>query len=354
MDEGVEFYVTKLVCGVLIFIVDLFFVLVPRSAKTFFNNHKSTISCITGGVLISSALMQLLQQADFEVHEKLKGFFDIFPLVHFVCCAGFMLAAIIEGGLRMFELYKNLYIIPAGDGNEKCEIINGTLICAPDCEGKCEGRRRQKAMVRAHVTPLLLVAGDEESIASHATTVMLENQVTHKSEYEIDKDDNICEVQRGKRIPGVVLTIALSISNFVTGLVIGAQQRRMPTIIVTIAAIGNDWAEAIALALVIQAAFRAHPASQANWCLVVYLSSTQIGILIGSLLQLFIESDNDSANLAGALTALAAGFFLYVATINMIAEETKVKEDDTIKSLAKKYLCILLGFVLIILVVYVA
>lgn len=354
-NEGLEFYITKIICGVLILVVDLIFVLIPRTARAFFDRHTSAIACVTGGILVSSALMQLLQQADLEVHEKVKGFFELFPLEHFMCCVGFMVAMIIEGSLRTFELYKNLYIIPPDTNKEKCEIIGGTLVCTPECEGKCEGRRRQKAMVRAHVSPIL-VTGDEESIASHTTTfpggIPLEQEITHKSEYEIDEEGSILDVKKGKRIPGVVLTVALSISNFVTGLVIGAQLERMPTIIVTVAAIGNDWAEAIALALTLQSSFRAHPPRQLNICLLFYLISTQVGIAIGSCIQVFVESEKTSGTIAGALTALAAGFFLYVATINMIAEETKVKDDDTVFSLLKKYAFVIVGFLSIILIVY--
>ena len=112
----------------------------------------------------------------------------------------------------------------------------------------------------------------------------------------------------------MMLFLSLTFHSFIAGLVLGARQDMLTIFVAIIAhkgfasfALGCSFARTSATAVSTRAA--------CGW-IVAFGCVTPVGVLLGGLLSSFSES-----NALYSLTALAAGTFLYVGAVEVIAKE---------------------------------
>ena len=129
------------------------------------------------------------------------------------------------------------------------------------------------------------------------------------------RDENVAP---SNLLAATLLTLALSTHSLIAGDRVGAESLRSQAVVLLLAILAHKAAAAFALAVAfIRAAF---PRSQVMLVVILFACVTPCGVIAGSILSNVLEADAGRwfECISGSL---AAGTFIYVATIDVIADE---------------------------------
>jgi len=156
---------------------------------------------------------------------------------------------------------------------------------------------------------------------SHTLTGHETLLVRHKLLPEEDGEhrDRIIEhvLPRKRKIP-YMLFVVLGLESAVSGCALGFQNTFMEVLVLCIAIASHIWAEAFTLCTALLKAKVSD--GNAFKAMVVYSFITPLSTLLGMVLAIFLTGVFLEV-LSSVLIALAAGVFVYVATIEIMAEE---------------------------------
>lgn len=133
----------------------------------------------------------------------------------------------------------------------------------------------------------------------------------------------------------MVLTAVLSFHSFMGGVALGVQTGVHETVLVWLAIVTHKWVEAFSLGVNFVKSnlnFNTH-------CkfLIPFAASSPAGIAFGWAVHSSVSDDSAKVCVA-VLDAVASGTFIYIATVDLIAEEIAGKD------IIKKYICLVAGF----------
>lgn len=127
-------------------------------------------------------------------------------------------------------------------------------------------------------------------------------------------------VAPGTVLTATVLTLALSIHSLIAGIALGAESLGGQVIVLLLAILAHKSAAAFALSVALHRA--ALPRSRVLFVLVLFACVTPGGVIAGLILSNALQAAAGRW-LECTFDALAAGTFIYVATIDVIAGEAK-------------------------------
>lgn len=115
-----------------------------------------------------------------------------------------------------------------------------------------------------------------------------------------------------------LLLMALSIHSVLAGLALGAQTQTAGFVVVLVAIVAHKSSAAFALGVNL---FRAGlTLRRALWLIVVFATMTPIGILLGTAITAALDARGEQV-FEAVFDAIAAGTFLYIASLDIIREE---------------------------------
>lgn len=123
-------------------------------------------------------------------------------------------------------------------------------------------------------------------------------------------------VRRG--LAAYAVLTALSIHSLVAGLALGTQTELAGALVIFLAILSHKSVEGFALG--VSLVRDGMPARRAWGLLAVFSAATPVGILVGATLDQWLEGPVQRA-LQATFLALAAGTFVYVATLDMLRDE---------------------------------
>lgn len=181
-------------------------------------------------------------------------------------------------------------------------------------------------------------------LSGHETLV-----VRHKllpEEEQGDHRDRIIEhvLPRKRKIP-YMLFIVLGMESAVSGCALGFQKTLLDVLVLFIAIASHIWAEAFTLCTALLKAKVSD--GTAFKAMLGFSFITPLSTLLGLVLAIFLDTDGVDIT-SSILIALAAGVFVYVATIEIMAEEfngSHLKWTKLAYMLAGFLFMTLLGFV---------
>jgi zinc transporter 1/2/3 len=141
------------------------------------------------------------------------------------------------------------------------------------------------------------------------------DQVTHGS-HELAGELGVHAVDR--QLSAYILLAGLSIHSVLAGMALGAQRTLPGALSIFLAILAHKSTEGFALGV----SLARHRAiyQRAEKLLVVFAAATPLGIVAGTLLSDALSS-HGAAIFDAALTAIAAGTFIYIASLDIISEE---------------------------------
>lgn len=135
-----------------------------------------------------------------------------------------------------------------------------------------------------------------------------------------------------------VLTLVLSIHSIITGIALGAEDTVSMAFVIVVAVLAHKGSAAFALSISLQ---RAGATRAAVWRTVILFSfMTPIGLLAGASLT-WLLTETTGEVFEAIFDALAAGTFLYVASMEIIEEEFSQGQRRV-----AKFACVTLGLAL--------
>jgi zinc transporter ZupT len=136
----------------------------------------------------------------------------------------------------------------------------------------------------------------------------------------------------------IILMIVLSVHSFIAGLAMGVQSTLGATIDIFVAIIAHKWVEAFALGISMMR--DGVPPMRMVWLAALYSIMSPFGSLIGTILMALLE-DNAAAIFTAITTGIAAGTFVYIAVVDILAPEFMYSRDKYLK-----FLFTVVGFIL--------
>ena len=132
-------------------------------------------------------------------------------------------------------------------------------------------------------------------------------------------------LQMRQSIYPYVLLALLSIHSVIAGITLGLESHVVSSFAIMLGILSHKGSAAFALMVSVhEAGIRAR---QQKTMLAIFATMTPIGILIGLLAAFFLtENETITALIEGSFNALAAGTFIYVATIEIIDAELSTRE----------------------------
>lgn len=135
-----------------------------------------------------------------------------------------------------------------------------------------------------------------------------------------------------------VLTLVLSIHSIITGIALGAEDTVSMAFVIVVAVLAHKGSAAFALSISLQ---RAGATRASVWRTIILFSfMTPLGLLIGASLT-WLLTETAGEIFEAVFDALAAGTFLYVASIEIIEEEFSQGQRRV-----AKFACVTLGLAL--------
>ena len=139
------------------------------------------------------------------------------------------------------------------------------------------------------------------------------------------------ETHESAAIPAYTVVAALSIHSFLAGLALGAQHQLAGALVISLAILAHKSAAGFALGVSL---VRHHTPRRRAWALVALFSvATPVGIIVGMAVGQALEGSVRIA-IEATFLALAAGTFVYVATLDILRDELAGPGRTTIWLLA--------------------
>jgi zinc transporter ZupT len=328
----------------------------------------SVVVCAAGGLLLSASLLQMLPEAVEGLAELSAA--HSFPYAFFACGVGWMFVLAMQSVVQACLLArcgKERTTATAAMEDEKTPMLNGA---GDEKKKKRDGTqgwgasarklmRKWKGMValgrgkedvdltefedldgdtlRYNLTEELAEQRAEEKKKTKTEPLQMTSleggtetsspgKMEEQAEKKEEKQAEVEVLPPEGRTGGFLLLTTVLLESFVSGLSLGMQPKQAHVLVMLLAVVTHDWAEAMALTmLLMRQGMRASRASL--WALGVGAISV-LGVTAGILYLHFVSSpsteggEEDHETLIGAFfMAFAAGNFLYVSTVEMIGVE---------------------------------
>jgi len=310
--------------------------LVPIRLSKWFSNPRtlSLANCLSAGILMGAALIHLL----FDAEDRQ---FD-YPFAHLCCGVGFFVAFILEKVLFKHQHDHQHSPNEVQIVDPKSAIESASLVANTSAASSRRNSFDSKEEIIEEPEPTPTNSTETETKPVELETINL-NSPEHHGSNETEKEhshekhghDHKDEHAR-KHTAGWILFSVLALESFISGSACGVSSTDLGALVIFIAIITHIWAEAFALsATFLKTKMEGRTCTKVMAC---FSLVTPVGIYVGMLLQTVLEGETALITKA-MLISFAAGTFLYISIVEVMAEEFENGEDKW-----KKLNCILLGF----------
>jgi len=312
---------TKLISVVAIYGVAFLGGLIPIKLTHWFSEAKtlSYANCLSGGILFGAALIHLLYDAEFKTEQY---HFD-YPIAHLFCGAGFLAAFMLEKiAFSHNHEHSKLEETDKKNKSDPKESLSHNL------HSSTPHYNQQKLDLGTARTPnsneldsltdqdgVKQVAEEEEEISLDFTEETIhpdhskENSAEHSHSH--NADENPAKT-------AYILFAVLSLESAISGSALGVANDTLGAIVLFVAIITHIWAESFALCANL---LKAKVALKRILLMIgIFSGVTPIGIFVGMILKTIL-SGYVAVLISSSLIAFAAGTFLYVAAVEVVAEE---------------------------------
>jgi len=332
---GVEVWL-KLLAIVLIFAICFIGGVVPIRLLRYFPEGKtiSYANCLSAGILIGAALVHLLNDAEEEAFA--------YPFAHLCCGVGFFGAFILD---KIAFTHGHNHAINENTASER--LVQARTPDSPRLVALDDLRARINVSVEPasgsqEVPPVPWKHSGSLENPDHAHTHAhahdgphtghaqghIPSQTnTHAHAHAHAQEHSHTEEAEAARTAYILFSV-LGLESFISGSALGITGTSVGVMVIGIAIITHTWAEAFALCT---SFLKAGMSNRRIYKLVAVFSViTPLGILAGMVLQSILQGYVAKV-VSGMLIAFAAGTFLYVATLEIIAEEFETPHNKFAK-----------------------
>ncbi|CAJ0954963.1 unnamed protein product, partial [Mesorhabditis belari] len=321
----------------------------------------SLLSCFSGGVFMATCFLDIMPH----INENYATFLSVtkwdpdLPIPQFFICIGFFVVYLIEEAcIKIFSMGQNGHGLPPG-GHHGHSHGNGVAFHAEDLPPaieeqtkpsmgkplKARDRHRISESSNANVMTdekdeMLLEKGFErekdQASATRRSYHSLHDLVMEESVKYVSADG-----QETSFLKSLTFAVAMSFHSILEGFALGVQDTPKRIFTLFLSLILHKGIEAFSVGLQISKA-NTKRVKVVVCTILIYALMTPIGSALGTWLE---TSDIDPLHKEGAiviLESLAAGTFIYVTFLEVLASE-KENEHDSLKQL----LAIFIGFVVI-------
>ncbi|KAE9418694.1 hypothetical protein Angca_003188 [Angiostrongylus cantonensis] len=315
--------------AVVMFVTTAFAGFIPLKLLRFLNkkhgNNKksgkwlSMLSCFSGGVFMGTCFLDIVPHINenYEDFKVLSGIDIEFPLPQFCTCIGFFLVYLIEEiCIKIFSMKHNH---SPDDNVEKAKA-------APIVHRDSLNLRNTQA--------LLGIKDDEDprnTLQAHRFSLVMEETANYA----------VAEASEGSLLKSLTFAIAMSFHSILEGFALGVQNTTARIVTLFISLILHKGVEAFSVGLQISKG-NSHKLKAVVTTIIIYALMTPLGSGLGTLLQLSNISRLHKDGAVLTLESLAAGTFIYVTFLEVLAQE-KDNEHNSLKQL----LAIFIGFAII-------
>jgi len=318
--------------SVVIFLVCLAGGIIPIRLSKYFSNPRtlSLANCISAGILMGAALIHLL----FDAEDRQ---FD-YPFAHLCCGVGFFVAFILEKVLfhHQHEHQHSPNEVQVVDPKSQYASLSNTSAASSrrssfdSSKDEIEETSTSTNQTESEPKVVELETINLDSPA-HPGTKEKDEKHSHDHSHKDEHGHN-----RVKHSAGWILFSVLALESFITGSACGVSSTDLGALVIFIAIITHIWAEAFALcATFLKSKMEGRTCAKV---MIGFSLVTPVGIYVGMLLQSILQGEVALITKA-MLISFAAGTFLYISIVEVMAEEFENGEDKW-----KKLNCILLGF----------
>jgi len=331
--------------SVVIFIVCFVGGILPVRLSKIFSNPRtlSLANCLSAGILMGASLIHLL----FDAEDKQ---FD-YPFAHLCCGVGFFVAFILEKVLFQHQHDHQHSPNEVKMVDPKTEIESASLVANTSAANSrrssfdaSKDEIEEITSEPASPSPIREKTVELETVNLDSPSIVLStsNDSEKHEEHSHDKHkhehnhDNKEEHKHAKHTAGWILFSVLALESFISGSACGVSSTDLGALVIFIAIITHIWAEAFALsATFLKSKMEPRTCTKV---MIGFSFVTPVGIYIGMILQTVLEGEVALITKA-MLISFAAGTFLYISIVEVMAEEFENGEDKW-----KKLNCILIGF----------
>lgn len=255
----------------------------------------SLLSCFSGGVFMGTCFLDIIPHINenYEDFKVLSGTDFEFPLPQFTTCIGFFLVYLIE------EICVKVFAMKHDHGHD--------------------GEQAEKVAIPVHKESLNLRNLVMEETANYA----------------------VAESSEGSLLKSLTFAVAMSFHSILEGFALGVQNTTARIVTLFISLILHKGVEAFSVGLQISKG-NSNKLKAVVATIIIYALMTPIGSGLGTLLQLSNISRLHKDGAVLILESLAAGTFIYVTFLEVLAQE-KDNEHNSLKQL----LAIFIGFAVI-------
>eukprot|EP00937_MAST-01D_sp_MAST-1D-sp2_P006645 g6645.t1 len=269
---GASLGALKIFYGVVMFVVAMLCGMLPWRVRSSGARMLSLANAFSGGVFLGAAFLHLLAEAAKAPYFQAWSF----PMVHFLCIVGFLL---VFGAEQFVEAH-----------------------CLRDLgRDQLERERESDARYTALIDPAGARAEEEPRSPSRE--------------------------KGGTNLQGLVLVVALSFHAIFDGLAVGATTTPTSVHAVATAVLLHKPIAAFALGSLLISTGSAQSVSALLQPMLVFAATSPVGLVLGMLL--LRGSEGDRVELVSAVCqSVAAGTFVYVATVEVVAKQAKCSGNE--------------------------
>ncbi|KAK6730891.1 hypothetical protein RB195_007391 [Necator americanus] len=276
----------------------------------------SLLSCFSGGVFMGTCFLDIIPHINenYEDFKLLSGTDFQFPLPQFCTCIGFFLVYLIE------EICMKVFSMKHDHNHDQIEKA------APPALS-------QKDTLNLRNTQALLGIKDNEDLRN--------TMQTHSLVMEETANYAVAESSEGSLLKSLTFAVAMSFHSILEGFALGVQNTTARIVTLFVSLILHKGVEAFSVGLQISKG-NSNKIKAVVATILVYALMTPLGSGLGTLLQLSNISPLHKDGAVLILESLAAGTFIYVTFLEVLAQE-KDNEHNSLKQL----LAIFIGFAVI-------
>ncbi|WKX90016.1 hypothetical protein Q1695_009114 [Nippostrongylus brasiliensis] len=278
----------------------------------------SLLSCFSGGVFMGTCFLDIIPHINenYEDFKVLSGTNFEFPLPQFFTCIGFFLVYLIE------EICIKVFAMKHDHSHGGGQVEKATPAVHKDS-------------LNLRNTQALLGMKEEPERAS-----VLQN---HRFSLVMEETANyaVAESSEGSLLKSLTFAVAMSFHSILEGFALGVQNTTARIVTLFISLILHKGVEAFSVGLQISKG-NSNKLKAVVATIIVYALMTPLGSGLGTLLQLSNISRLHKDGAVLILESLAAGTFIYVTFLEVLAQE-KDNEHNSLKQL----LAIFIGFAVI-------
>lgn len=345
-------FLPKIAGAVVLWLVILFFGLLPLRIKQFKSNRTllSLSNCFSGGLFLAIGLIHILPEA----HSKLEGKYEaqyakenkeVYPVSYLISLATFSVVLLIHKVVSSSINTQTNRTSATSYNHEEMpiELLRNNLITYHNGQDQAIELISKKQSVdqpdgnktRELENPILGDLGHDNQPQLLETKNLLEEgggqfenrrrgDIGHAFVYPVHHDHHIVLTDGSFR--AYVLLVAMSIHSIFAGIAFGISDSGRETFDMFIAMISHKWSEALTVGVSL---ITSRISSNRSFYMILFFSFiTPFGILIGCLLS------GMSDTVVGVALAISSGTFIYISCAEIIIEEFSNNQQVFMKFLA--------------------